>query len=407
MRPNLATLALTLVGGCIFGDNPDFVDAASSTSTGSETTQSVATTLESSTSVGTSDMPPTDTTADAGTNSTTSGDETTGDPACAGVDLQADPDNCGGCGLRCYEGPCEAGACEIYLVAEGQDRPFGIAVDDSHVYWSNEATAQLMRAPKAGGPPEELAVPDDNITYIPRYVDLTPDFVLASIPNPGSSQTNKGIPLVTVPKQGGSPAGLGYPVSDGVHGIHAVGPFIYLAHGTTGTVERAYLSGEHTEVLASEVAGVQDVRLVGEDLFFCGNSGVGVLPATGGTATYLASAEVPQGRSLTSDGTLLYVTTASGMVSIDPTTEAVTEYANAQIGTMGIVVDGSHVYWVASGNGGNSGVLYAAEKLDPSSTTARASGLPVSHLLAQDDTTLYWTNRGDRPQTGVVLRMSK
>ncbi len=409
MRATCTTLALALLNGCIFGDNPAFLetDAGSTlepTSTSASTTgEPSASTLPSGeTSASTSEG----TTAQTGP-ATTSGSDTGVDPACPDADLDADPDNCGGCGLRCYDSPCEGGSCAVYVVADGQDDPFGIAVDDTHVYWSNRGAQQLMRAPKSGGEPEVLAVADDTFDFIPQFVDLTPDFVLASVPNPGSAQVQVGVPMVAVPKQGGLPGPLGYPISDGIESIHAAGPFVYIAHRTTSMVKRAYLTGEWTDEITSDAPSVRDVTTAGDTIYFCGDGGVGMVAAEGGVGTPLATAQVERGMSIVTDGELVFVTTVSGMVSIDPTTEAVVEYANAQIGTMGIGVDDQRVYWVAAGAGANSGVLYSADKGDPASTVARASGMPGSHLLAHDDTDVFWTNRGTRPETGVVLRMAK
>jgi hypothetical protein len=41
--------------------------------------------------------------------------------------------------------------------ASGQGKPWGVAVDDAYVYWTNEGDDTVMRAPKTGGPPMVIA----------------------------------------------------------------------------------------------------------------------------------------------------------------------------------------------------------------------------------------------------------
>src|SRR5262249_13551411 len=57
--------------------------------------------------------------------------------ACAGgcVDEQADPNNCGACGVTC-NGTCSSGRC-LMMLAPGPGVAEGIAVDGKNVYWTN------------------------------------------------------------------------------------------------------------------------------------------------------------------------------------------------------------------------------------------------------------------------------
>ncbi len=53
------------------------------------------------------------------------------------------------------DAPFAVGAPETF--ATGQSKPWGIAVDDAYVYWTNEGDETVMRAPKTGGAPAVIA----------------------------------------------------------------------------------------------------------------------------------------------------------------------------------------------------------------------------------------------------------
>jgi hypothetical protein len=93
-----------------------------------------------------------------------------GQSACSGacVDLMTDSLNCGRCGRDCRGGVCSGGTCGIapVIVAQGQNRPIGIAVDPTGVYWTNYGNwgdastgteGTVMKVALAGGAPVTLA----------------------------------------------------------------------------------------------------------------------------------------------------------------------------------------------------------------------------------------------------------
>jgi hypothetical protein len=65
------------------------------------------------------------------------------------VDLQTDPDNCGGCGQSCA-GTCTDGRC-IVTLATGQGSPWGLAVDSTNVFWTDNSGGRVVSVGIDGG----------------------------------------------------------------------------------------------------------------------------------------------------------------------------------------------------------------------------------------------------------------
>jgi len=63
----------------------------------------------------------------------------------------ADTFNCGACGHDCLGGACTSGKCQPVILATELGEPSAIAVDATHVYWTNRATGGVHRVPIAGG----------------------------------------------------------------------------------------------------------------------------------------------------------------------------------------------------------------------------------------------------------------
>ena len=64
--------------------------------------------------------------------------------------------NCGSCGHDCLGGACLAGQCQPVVIATELGQPMAIALDVTHVYWTNATTGDVRRAPITGGAAETL-----------------------------------------------------------------------------------------------------------------------------------------------------------------------------------------------------------------------------------------------------------
>lgn len=95
-----------------------------------------------------------------------------GDGFCE-TNTQSDPNNCGVCGIICPAGtPCGGGLCsdeDVVVLADMQQDPGDLALDQTYVYWTNAGTpgssylnGSIRRVPKAGGAVETLASKQPN-----------------------------------------------------------------------------------------------------------------------------------------------------------------------------------------------------------------------------------------------------
>ncbi len=64
--------------------------------------------------------------------------------------------NCGTCGHDCLGGACLAGQCQPVVITTEPGQPMAIALDTTHVYWTNAITGDVRRAPITGGPAETI-----------------------------------------------------------------------------------------------------------------------------------------------------------------------------------------------------------------------------------------------------------
>lgn len=72
------------------------------------------------------------------------------------IDVQTNPAHCGRCGHDCLGGACVAGRCQPVVLASDQEGPSAIALDETHVYWTNDDTGEIRRSPIRGDAGSEL-----------------------------------------------------------------------------------------------------------------------------------------------------------------------------------------------------------------------------------------------------------
>ncbi len=176
-------------------------------------------------------------------------------------DINNDPLNCGACGKSCYGGTCNSGVCSqdvTPLYETTTLAPAQIALDATHVYWTDMIADTVNRVPKAGGSIEVIATGEDN----PRAIEVSGGFVYWA--NDAVSAANQKIKRA--PVTGGAASTIGSPTtvkSARFAGIDVDSTHVYWLDGDvddegcfcstdqTTEVKRAPIGGGTTETIAT------------------------------------------------------------------------------------------------------------------------------------------------------------
>lgn len=235
------------------------------------------------------------------------------------------------------------GATEVFYEGPADCRPFGLALDDTYVYWteSNDA-GRVMRKARVGGTAEPLVT--DQLS--PRHLAVDDTNLYWTNGGAGS--------VVSMPKEGGEVAEI---ASD------QLGPLSILLDDTwiywTNVDGDRVMRRDKTRMLpAQQLAGDQDGA-----------------------------------RALAHDGTHLYWTTQSGNTVMRKLLEdgTTTTLASDQDGAWAITVDDQFVYWT---NYFSDEVLRIPSA--GGSPTIVASGQDGPAAIAIDGYDLYWLNNLDQ-----------
>ncbi|MEJ7727954.1 MAG: hypothetical protein WKG00_01935 [Polyangiaceae bacterium] len=349
-----------------------------------------------------------DTSAGAGASSTSGPGGSGGGGGSPCDDVVEDADNCGQCGHSCLGGPCIDSRCQPVVVAADQDGPFGIGVDDTHVYWANEGAREIRRAPKTGGDDEVLATSTAGGTeFVPLFLVVVGGQVVWS--NNEAGQLD-GRALMTCPTAGGPAAGFAASAPDGNSGLAADGDRFWFANfgqndlrvADFGQDATPFISGEHgpAQVAVDETHVYWTNEL--ED-----SGGVRRAPREGGPAETL-DPDVPSANGIALDADAVYVTSGTRVRRIPKQRGRGVDLDSSLFGPAGIVAIGGRVYWVNSGDGdGSTGTVKTVDAGGLEEPVELAAGQSVPVLIAADDKQIFWTNRGSEPGTGSVMRVAR
>jgi len=313
------------------------------------------------------------------------GTRTYSDAGCNSMNLEEDPDNCGGCGHSCLGGACNAGHCEPALVAKVPARQIVLVGDD--IYYASDSC--FGRISKAGvGEAPCLATPAMDSRFAALALDETSAYL--------TEWSTTGL-VVRAGRDGGPTAvvldGLGSPAGIAVDGANAY----------VDTQQGLYRVGKDNDAtdagatpLASHYA-MSNVLLDGQTVFYTvageGMGSVGRVPKDGGLDITLTSgiacAPAAQwgGDIYTNDGPFKVVRIAK--TAIENPAELVT---TSPLPLFALTVDCDGVYWTAYDTMAVMGGIYRAPLSGGDSVElARAQQWILPSGIALDAEAIYFT----------------
>jgi hypothetical protein len=262
------------------------------------------------------------------------------------VNFTVDPKNCGACNHDCLGGQCFEGSCQPVLVVGQQSAPAWIAVDATHIYWTNSGNGTVWRADKDGT--NKLQIAQGQLTpWVIRVrngrvywgQDTTGGFV-ASAPSAG------GGPVLDM--SGPQPSPRGMDVDDS---------YVYFDTEDTdaGTFQRALLDGGGATVLATQQGSPKDLVVTPQWVFW----------------------------SNFADGTIMRYQIASGTIA---------PFVKQLPGPFGLGWDGTFLYWTCRANGAADAGSIGRIAVDGSQKTTLADGLGAPRAIAVDANYMYFTS---------------
>jgi hypothetical protein len=370
---------------------------------------------------------------DAGPDTSPSGDANAGDGDAADafpcIDTKTDPHNCGRCGHDCVGGDCDAGVCQPVTIVSNQPGAIEVAVDQTSVYWTGNYNDQILSSAKDGANVTILAHdPAGNVSN-PYGLAIDDTYVYWSCNNDNDTDPGR---VARCAKTGCNGAGTRVTTTD-LHlprEIAVDGTNVYFEEYSNASVGRGRKDGGPVGFYATTIAYPLTVDFDDASVYFASTSLIGRVAkgaatvadsgtdASKYTTLYSSIAQFYPYDLATDDANLYWIENddPNGLVRFLPKNAAPDaapiDIATAQSNPWHVVVDATNVYWTGTGpDSGNGtytiyvdGFVATCPKTGCGAhpPTVLATGLHNPRGLAIDDTAVYVAISGNADQNGVI-----
>jgi hypothetical protein len=317
--------------------------------------------------------------------------------------IETDGTHCGACGHDCLGGTCAAGACQPFALATGQTSPAGLVVDpgtSGRVYWTNRvADGTLASVDKTGGSVVVLASGQE----LPGGLAMNATHLFWSNASTGPNGT-----IMSVPKTGAPDAGAPTLLASEQIiplAVAVLGSRVYWTNAVNnvGVVSAVDAQGGVVEVIADNQDFPTGIAADTTGVYWVNHDG-GQLMAldflTVPAQIRVLASDLVQPAGLTLDTTNVYWSELAGNIrkksKLDGSTSVL--LADQQGLPLSVAVDGIHVYWTDNAKG-----VIARTSTAGGTVETVASGQNGPMYVAVDNLSVYWTNGGD----GTIMRKAK
>ncbi|HNS98197.1 MAG TPA: DUF5050 domain-containing protein [Polyangiaceae bacterium] len=331
------------------------------------------------------------------------------------TDTNTNPDHCGKCDHSCQGGKCVGGKCQVSVLAASQKTPWGIAVDDTTVFWlaEDKSDGSVYSIPKGGGTAQKLASGQNG----PVQVAIDDGFVFwTNFQGGGSIRRVKknGTDLTTLAQASGPWA------------IALNNDNVYWTNTSDGSIRRVVKPGGQPVVLVTGESSPRGIAIDEKQMYWTTSTGGQVRRANlDGTSpdSLVAGQNYPLGIAV--DDTWVYWTEVGASYSLGDCGQADgriarakkadgsshTTLASNQACPLNLVVKDGLVYWVNAGTVTGSNYNYDGTiqqaNTDGSDAKLVATGQDRPYGIAVGDNAIFWTNQGVYAGQGSVMKIAR
>ncbi|MGO9835165.1 MAG: hypothetical protein ACLP1X_13210 [Polyangiaceae bacterium] len=315
--------------------------------------------------------------------------------------------NCGRCGHDCLGGTCSMSACQPFplVAADSGVSPFGLAQDDSFLYWTDDNNDNVERTDKTTG---ATLILDKGTTYFPRGIAVDDAGIF----------WGDATGVWSCPRAGcaAGPAFVANEMSVAVASVAIDAVNVYWTEGF-GFVLAASRSGTNqsaTSLWAADAAvdaGTNNVATDGQRVYFTATDGLLRGVSVDGSAPFAIGQANPGGSwgVAVDDASVYWSETDPADGSIDLASKASLAPVGIAAGQYypgSIATDGTNAYWIATTEDAGAATVVGCT-VASCVPALLGSGYTYAVAIVADKDAIYWTDNGSTSNNGSIWKLAK